>query len=407
MYGTAKGHRAMRLDLTDRFLKTIKAEKTAAFFDAKVPGLHVIVSPAGVKSWSIIFTLPGTEKRARLSGGTYPATGLASARAWAMEARSKIEAGIDPRSKPDAPAGAPGTVAELVESYIKKHGSALKTSKALADRFRRDVVPIIGSVKLEALHRRDVTRVVDAIKDRGSPQSAAKVHSDLRAMFRWALDRGDLDHDPLAGAKAPTASKPRERFLREDEIRTLWPALSVGLPSIALALKLALVTGQRIGEIVGITEDEIDCKKALWTIPAERSKNGTKHTVPLSDMALNLIAVARRSASGGRLFRLTTMAVSQTLVNRRAQLPIQDWTAHDLRRSACTHMVGLGVSPLVVAHVANHKSQTRGTVTLAHYVQYSFDAEKREALELWAERLQAIIGGGVAQVIALNTAARR
>jgi integrase len=381
----------MKLDLSDRFLKTIKAEKTTPFFDSKVPGLHIIVSRTGAKSWSLIYTTPGSDKRARLSLGTYPATSLATARTRAVEARGKVEQGEDPRPAKDGPAPAANTVAWLVESYLSKHGKGLKSGEALAYRLRRDVVPIIGDVKLDALHRRDVHRVLDAIKDRGSPQSAAKRHADLRAMFRWALDRGDLDHDPLAGAKAPTASKPRERFLSADELRILWPALSDGLPGpIALTLKISLVTGQRIGEVVGMSEEEIDRKKAVWVIPAKRSKNAFEHAVPLSRLALDLVAEAR--AIG--FFRFNTLRVSQCLVQRRDRLPVKGWNAHDLRRSCATHLVMLGVSPIVVGAVLNHRTATRGTVTLQHYVQYDYAKEKREALDLWADRLAAIVGGG-------------
>ena len=269
-----------------------------------------LVSPIGAKSWRLIYTAPGSDQAPRLALGTYPATGLAGARTRAMEARSKIEQGEDPRPAKRGQAPAAGTVAELVESYLRKHGDKLKSGADLTRRLRRDVVPVIGDVKLEALHRRDVHRVLDAIKDRGAPQSAAKRHADLRAMFRWALNRGDLDHDPLAGAKAPAASRPRERFLDADEIRTLWPALAAELPApIALALKLSLTTGQRIGEILGVEESELDIKKRIWRIPAERAKNGHEHTVPLSRLALDLVAEAR--ASG--FFSFSTLHLSQGL----------------------------------------------------------------------------------------------
>ena len=44
----------------------------------------------------------------------------------------------------------------------------------------------------------------------------------------------------------------------------------------------------------------------------------------------------------------------------------------------------------MIAHVANHRSVTKGGVTFAHYVQHSYESEKRQALELWADRLWAL-----------------
>jgi integrase len=71
---------------------------------------------------------------------------------------------------------------------------------------------------------------------------------------------------------------------------------------------------------------------------------------------------------------------------------IAPWSARDLRRTALTHMARLGVPPIVLGHVANHRTTTRAGVTLAVYSQYTYDHEKREALDLWAARLAAIVG---------------
>src|SRR4029079_7878919 len=102
-------------------------------------------------------------------------------------------------------------------------------------------------------------------------------------MLTWAVARGLIDHNAAAAMQEDDAGKPRERFLDEKEIAALWPALSTLKAPVAMALKLALVTGQRIGEVCGMTEAELDLPKALWTIPAKRSKNGEEHKVPLSD----------------------------------------------------------------------------------------------------------------------------
>lgn len=398
-----------KLNLSDKFIATLKAKrKPVDYFDSKTTGLGLRVSPTGLKAWSVMFTLPGTEKRARLSLGTYPATSLAAARTKAIEARGKVEAGEDPRVAHMVEAhpveGAAVTVAMLAENYIERHGRKIKTGKDLARRLRVDVLPIIGSVKLADLHRRDVHRVLDAINDRGSPQAAAKAFGDMHAMLTWAVQRGDLDADPMAAMETPAASKPKERFLTAEEIAVLWPAFP---PRVALALKLALVTGQRIGEVTGITLGELDLAKAVWHLPAERSKNGAAHTVPLSPMALELITEARRHAIGDRLFPgLNSMKVGQQLIRYRDRLPVSDWAAHDLRRTVCTHLAMMSVSPLVIGAVVNHRTQTRAGVTLSTYVRYTYDAEKRQALEMWADRLRAIVAGDPARVIPMQRSMR-
>ena len=63
----------------------------------------------------------------------------------------------------------------------------------------------------------------------------------------------------------------------------------------ALAMKLALVTGQRIGEVVGMTTAELDLNDTapVWTLPSERTKTGQANRVPLSPLAVRLIGEAR------------------------------------------------------------------------------------------------------------------
>ena len=95
---------------------------------------------------------------------------------------------------------------------------------------------------------------------------------------------------------------------------------------------------------------------------------------------------------------LPPSAVAKTIT--RAQKPnaerpmgrfgIDHWTAHDLRRTAITSMAQLGIAPIVLGHVINHRSVTKDGVTLSVYSHYDYSRERCEALDLWADRLGAI-----------------
>ena len=91
-------------------------------------------------------------------------------------------------------------------------------------------------------------------------------------------------------------------------------------------------------------------------------------------------------------------AVSKTITKAQERVGIEHWTAHDLRRTAVTGMAQLGVAPIVLGHVINHRSVTKAGVTLAVYAHYDYAKEKREALELWADRLAGIVGSAAAVV---------
>jgi integrase len=291
-------------------------------------------------------------------------------------------------------------VADLIESYIAKHVRTLRSQKDRERHLRIDILPVIGGVKVAELHRRDVHRVLDAIIERGEPQSARAAFNVIRAMCRWALSRGDLDHNPVEGMEGPKPSMPSTRVLDDEEIRSLWrewrPVLG---KQVDLILKLCLVTGQRSSEVAGMSTSELDLTKRVWTIPGSRTKNKHEHTVPLSDLAVELLKEALADAVDDRVFRLPPHRTNKYVTNYRAKFSVRKWSAHDLRRTLCTNLVRLGVSPLIVGHVVNHRGTTKAGMTLAVYVQYSFDKEKRDALDMWANRLAAIVSGDAAKVI--------
>jgi integrase len=401
--------------LTDRFVSNAKAQGVPQldYFDEGTPGLALRVSSRGRKTWTFHYTSPRDGKRARLTIGTYPATTLASARGLATEARGAIEEGNDPRLH----ASGAMTVAALVDSYLEKHVAPLRSATEIERRIRKNIVPVIGDVRLSDFHRRDVNRCVDPITKRGSPIEATRAFEDLRAMLRWAVNRGDLDHNPIGGMKKPATSKPRERVLSDDEIRTMWAGLPTVLaksPTCQRIIKLCLVTAQRVGEVAGMRRAELDLKQALWSLPGSRTKNGHPHSVPLSDEAIGIIKEALADADKTFVFpsgdaAMHARAVAKTIARAteaskdhpKGRFGLTPFTAHDLRRTALTGMARLAVAPIVIGHVANHRTTTKAGMTLAVYVQHQYEKEKRGALELWAGRLAGIIGGG-AEVVTIG-----
>jgi integrase len=382
-----------KLALTDRFVANVKAASQTDYFDEKTKGLSLRVSP-GAKTWTFHYRWQG--KRARATLGSYPATSLGEARTKAIEARGNVEAGNDPR----ATRTGEGTVADLVQSYIDGHVVRLRSRKDAVRRLRKNIIPVIGGVKLSVLHRRDASRAVDTVMKRDAPIEAARAFEDLRAMLRWAVARGDLDHNPIDGMKKPATSKPRERVLSDEEIRTLWQSLSSVLaksPTCQRIIRLCLVTAQRVGEVSGMQRSELDLKRRLWSLPGARTKNGHPHIVPLSEMAIEIIREA--DAGGEAIFDLSPHAVAKAI--GRAKFGLAPFTSHDLRRTALTEMAKLGIAPIVLGHVANHRTVTKAGMTLAVYVQHAYEREKREALELWADRLRGVVSGG-AEVIAIG-----
>ena len=394
-----------RLELTDKFCQGAKPKDNgdrADFFDAKVPGLTLRCHGSG-KTWSFLFSVPGPDgkldhsKRGRVTIGSYPATGLATARVRALELRATVEAGRDPREAAIAEAADATTVADLYGRWIQKHVAGLRSAHHVMQRMEKDALPALGAIKLSAVSRKEINTVLEAVAAR-APSTAARLYDDLKAMFLFAVQRGDLQVNPMGsegngGLKRPRGGKPRERVLSDAEIRILWHRLAevfAARPEAVAAIRLALVTAQRIGEVCGMTAGEI--KDGVWTIPASRSKNKHAHAVPLSDLALSLVkeAEAAAAARGSSVFfNLKPARISDAINVANDSFQIGHWTCHDLRRTAATGMAKLG-SPYV-SHVLNHRSVTKRGVTSQHYVHYDFGAEKRAALDMWAKHVVKII----------------
>jgi integrase len=402
--------------LTDRFCASAKALAAQTdYFDETVQGLSLRVTSQGRRGWCFHYRSPRNGKRARLTIGGYPATSLASARGRALEARQLVEAGNDPRPSMAGQATAGMTVASLVESYLADpEKAALRSRAEIERRLRRNVLPVIGSIKIGELRRRDLRNVTDAMLRRGIKVEATRVFEDVRGVVRWAVENEYLDANPLDGMSKPAAPTSRSRVLSDDEIKTLWRGLPQTLAKSVQCqriIKLCLVTGQRVGEVAGMTRSEIDLKAREWRLPGTRTKNGFDHLVPLSDLALSIIKEAIADAGEGAAFvfpcgkgSLSPVAVARTILraNKTGRFGIAPWSAHDLRRGALDGMARLGVAPIVLGHVANHRSVTRAGVTFTAYVQHQYGPETRNALDLWADRLEAIIGKHAAKVLPLR-----
>ena len=142
-----------------------------------------------------------------------------------------------------------------------------------------------------------------------------------------------------------------------------------------------------------------DIEGGWWTIPAEFSKNKLSHRVPLSPLAMQVLGQVRKAESEHiakddcqwvfpNPKRTDRMYWYQKLVERvRPKCGVTDWTAHDLRRTAASMMTSMGFSRLVVGKILNHVEPGVTRV----YDRYSYDKDKREALDAWGARVQAII----------------
>jgi integrase len=385
------------MKLTDMLLRNLKPQVHRYMIWAD-HGLGVRVSPKGKKSFVYMYRLEGKARFMTL--GDYPKMTLADAHKAHADARKKVEQGIDPGAEAIAERAeerqAP-TVAVLADEYMEKWAKPRKRSWREDERIlKKDVLPEWGQRKAKDITRRDIIRLLDGIVDRGAGIMANRTLATVRKMFNFAVSRDIVPVSPCLSVRAPAPEQQHDRVLTTDEIRALWHGLE-GAKMMAegtkLALKLQLVTAQRKAEIVSATWDEIDLTDRWWTIPPEKAKNKMAHRVPLSPLALELLQAAKKiSGDSPWLFpspqtdrHITPEAVDHAL--RRPGLEALGFTfvPHDLRRTAASHMTGMGISRLVVSKILNHVE--RGVTAV--YDRHSYDNEKRQALEPGGESSRA------------------
>jgi integrase len=138
---------------------------------------------------------------------------------------------------------------------------------------------------------------------------------------------------------------------------------------------------------------EVDLEAKIWVIPAERSKNGKPHVVPLSPYALKMLAEVPQFLDCDYVFTTTRKSAvsgfSKALRRVHDQSETSDWHMHDLRRTAASGMARASIAPHVVEKVLNHISGTISGVA-AVYNRYGYDAERRDALDKWGALLEGL-----------------
>ncbi len=222
----------------------------------------------------------------------------------------------------------------------------------------------------------------------------------LRRVFNFAIRRDLVQANPCTQVKKPGAERSKDRVLSRDEIKVLWEDLDGPSFSdcVAGALRLILVTAQRPGEVVTVEWDEINFDEGWLTIPATKAKNGLAHRVPLNSTSREILKslpeVSRflfPSPRENRSMRRGALALAVRRARRRkdGRLSVEDFTPHDLRRTAASCMASSGVDRFVIGRALNH---AEAGVTRV-YDRHSYDEQKRRALDTWDRQLDSILGG--------------
>ena len=406
---------AAKRDFTDRFLKAIKpAEpgKRIILHDAQIPGFGIRVTERSAEenkgSFVLVTRFPGSTNPVPRRIGDYPAMSLAKAREIAREWREDLRQGVDPKAKEaerrrEEERRRGDTFAAVFLAFADDHLSTLRTGADVKRAVERHVVERWGHRPISEIRRADVNELVRTLR-KDAPIGANRILAYVKTFFTWAVDQELIEASPAASVKRPAKEVKRDRVLTDLEIRAIWQACG-GLGAFGRAFRFMLATGQRRSEVGEMTWSELDRTQRLWTLSRERTKADRAHEVPFSGLAMAIIEECQPLgdfvfSTGRGVPARPISGWSKAKAALDSKSGVTNWHVHDLRRTAATQMARLGVDRVVIAKVLNH---AENEVT-AVYDRHRYDREKRRALDLWGERLAAIIdgtdGGNVVQLAA-------
>ena len=403
-----------KIKLTDLSVKRLKsaAKPQTDYWDSLVPGFGIRITDKGRKSWVLMTRVfnpaKGKKTLARFTLGTYPLMGLGAARKAAAAKLDEVSrdaaAGIDTRAtRPPPVAVKARTIEDAVAEFFRLY-VVTRVRAGTAEQYRIawyvHTLPRWARRTVDDIKRSDIITLLDEIVADGKPIAANRTLSAIRKFFNWAAPRYELGVLPTLGVEKPSNETARERVLTDAEIEALWKGtVETGWP-FGDFVRMLLVSAQRRGEVAMMQWRAVDLDKAIWTIPAALTKAGRTHEVPLPPLAIELLESLPRT--GKFVFTTTGDKPLSGFSKMKGRLDkligFDDWTLHDLRRTAGTNMAALRIAPSTISRVLNH---AEGGVTKI-YVRYGYGEEKRDALNTWARKLESIVRPTDDNVVAIN-----
>lgn len=396
--------------------------------DAGAVGLYLRVTPAGRKVWRYRYQLRGKTSIMTLGDWKDPRTvtesdsclTLMEARAEAGKHRLEVIKGNHPAAaaqKAKSESRAMPTVTEFIDEYIKRYAKKKKKSWHQDNLIlQRWLVPDIGRMRMDEVTRRDIVGILDKCHDAGNTRMPGKVLAAARMLFKFAIQRGVLESTPCMYIEE-SQPEPAQKAMTEDEIRQWWTATGNvleknGRPpmqkTLALALRLLLLTGQRPGEVAGMTRDELQLDSPLgphWIIDAERRKKGRAakgkaHAVALEPEAVAVIQAAMEYADDEHIFPKASGGPHATsaMGEKVREVVYKDWehkpTPHAARHTVATELEELGIEEYHIGRVLGHASTSvTGQVYINNRVNEATLNNQRKHLAAWEARLMQIIKG--------------
>lgn len=339
-----------QLKLTVSFVKKLSVGANARYADTETPGLQLRVSS---KKISYYFRKRHNYKVYEFALGEHPSITLEEARAMALEKLAALANYSDVNSQivHQAP-----TVKEAIELWLQNQSDKARARaavkyfvhlehKKIADLVPRDIESVFYSMSKTPYSANNAVRYLKT----AIVQTFRKLQTPNPVPF---LFDGIKKYD----------TAPRKRILSEREAPAIIDTLlrytkSPRHADQANAILFMLYSGQRKSRVLGITTDQIDMERRIWSVPGNNIKRPVELT--LNDYAWEIIEKQIAKRKTGHLFLWRGQPMKEcrkTLATVCRECGLEDLHLHDLRRSLGSWMLSSGASIETVSKVLGHSS---------------------------------------------------
>jgi integrase len=301
---------------------------------------------------------------------------LAEARARALQMRQLLGVGGDPKRERYRFNETPTLDLFLKERYVPYVSSRKRSWRQDIGMLDKHVCPVFGRTRLNRISAGDVRRFHQNLHGMGySPATCNRVLVMLSHVFNCAIRFEVLppQTNPCKGVELFELQL-RERYLRPDEVQSLFAELDVNPNTmVCQVIRLLLYTGARKREVMDARWSEVDLDNAVLWVPPERSKSKRPRPIALSHAAVDLIRALPREPDVPYLFfnprtRKPPVSIFTAWDSIRRKLGLEDLRLHDLRHSYASFLVNAGRSLYEVQRLLGHQDP-KVTMRYAHLSQ--------------------------------------